>query len=298
MLLAVSALLVAGCGGGGDAGSAVSGEPISFEELSRSATKSADATSGRFAFEMALTFPGADEPFALSGSGVFDAASERASFAVDMASLAKLIGSFVTGFAGPDAKGLPDFDDPEGWKIEAIQDGEVGYVRLPALDDQLPEGKSWIRGSEGVSAGGFDFNELEPFTTSDPREVLESLKAVTSEIETVGTEELRGVQTTHYRAVVDPAKLAKAKNVYGQAAPQSLLDRLTAGSGLAEIPVDVWLDADGLVRKLSMAVDATDPGSSQTSGVTMSFELWDYGEKIEIALPPASQVVDASALRG
>ena len=30
----------------------------------------------------------------------------------------------------------------------------------------------------------------------------------------------------------------------------------------------------------------------------MSFELWDYGEVVEIDLPPASQVADASALRG
>jgi hypothetical protein len=28
----------------------------------------------------------------------------------------------------------------------------------------------------------------------------------------------------------------------------------------------------------------------------MSFELWDYGRAVDIELPPASQVVDASSL--
>jgi hypothetical protein len=294
-LLGAFTLLAAGCGGSGGS-SSVTGEPISFQELSRSATRSAEATSGRFAFDMALTFPGAEEPFALSGEGAFDAASQRASFAVDMSSLAKLIGAFVTGLAAPNASDLPDFDDPEGWKIEVIQDGDVGYVRLPALDEQLPEGKSWIRGTEGVSAGGFDFEELEQFGTSDPREVLDALQAVTSEIETVGSEELRGVETTHYHAVLDPVKLAQAKDLEGPSAPESLVERLSEQGGLDEIPVDVWLDASGLVRKLSLSFVATDPGTSQTSSAKMSFELWDYGEAVDIALPPTSQVVDASAV--
>jgi hypothetical protein len=29
----------------------------------------------------------------------------------------------------------------------------------------------------------------------------------------------------------------------------------------------------------------------------MTFELWDYGEDVEIELPPADEVVDAAALR-
>jgi hypothetical protein len=296
-LLGAFTLLAAGCGGSGGS-SSLTGEPIGFQELSRSATRSAEATSGRFAFDMALTFPGAEEPFALSGEGAFDAASQRASFAVDMSSLAQLIGAFVTGLAGPNASDLPDFDDPEGWKIEVIQDGDVGYVRLPALDEQLPEGKSWIRGTEGVSAGGFDFDELEQFGTSDPREVLDALQAVTSEIETVGSEDLRGLETTHYHAVVDPVKLAQAKDLEGRSAPESLVERLSEQGGLDEIPVDVWLDASGLVRKLSLSFAATDPGTSQTGSAKVSFELWDYDEAVDIAVPPPSQVVDASAVGG
>lgn len=294
-LLAVCALVAAGCGGGDQATSTV--EPITFEQLAQSASTSAEATSGRFAFDMSMTLPGADDPFALSGEGAFDQVSRRSSFAVDMSSLAKLLGGLVAGLAGPDTSALPDFDDAAGWRIEAIQDGDVGYLRFPALDDQLPAGKTWIRGTEGEgSVAGFRFEELEELARADPREALDALQGVAEEIETVGVEELRGVETTHYRAVIDPQKLAKAKDLEGRPAPESLVDQITQ-RGLEPMPFDVWLDADGFVRKLEMSIAATESGTSQSSDASLSFEIWDYGEPVEIELPPADDVVDAADVR-
>ncbi len=291
------AAIAAGCGGGTTSSVGVTGEPISFEQLAQSASTSADATSGRFSFDMSMTFAGAAESFGLTGEGAFDTASKRASFAVDMSSLAKLLGGLVAGFGGAGGD-VPDFDDPKGWKIEVVQDGDVGYVRLPAIDSKLPDGKSWVRGTAGdVNAGGFDFKELESFTKSDPRDVLEALRGLTGEIETVGTEELRGVETTHYRAVLDPVELAKRATA-GHADATSLVDELSTQGGVTDVPLDVWIDANGLVRKLSLDFTATDASSAQSSHVALAFELWDYGERVEIDVPPASQVVDASALRG
>ena len=292
--LLLSAFLVAGCGGG-DSTSAVTGEPISFEQLAASASTSAEATSGRFSFDASFTLAGADEPFALSGEGAFDTASKRASFSVDMSSLAKLLGGFVAGFPGADKSDLPDFDDPAGWKLETVQDGDVGYVRLPAIDDQLPDGKTWVRGATGdVKAGGFDFKELDSFTQNDPRDVLDALRGVSGDIETLGSEELRGVGTTHYRALLDSAQLVEEATARNSDAA-SVFDRLSQ-SGVAEVPLDIWIDGNGLVRKLALDVDVTDATSSQGGSVSLAFELWDYGERVEIDVPPAAQVAAASAL--
>src|SRR5262249_52464404 len=118
-ILTACALVVVGCGGA-QTGSVAVAKPMSLTELSQSASTSAKATSGRFAFDMSMSFPGAKEPFAFSGEGAFDAASKRAAFAVDMSSLAKLLGAFMTGLAGSGGQGthnLPNFDDPAGWKI-------------------------------------------------------------------------------------------------------------------------------------------------------------------------------------
>ena len=133
---------------------------------------------------------------------------------------AKLLGGFASALGGGNATGLPDFDDPAGWKIEVVQDGDVAYLRFPAIDAQLPSGKTWIKATEGDAAvGGFDFHELESFSRSDPRELLDALRTLSGDLETVGTEELRGVETTHYRAVVDPVELAKGAATAGQAGP-------------------------------------------------------------------------------
>lgn len=120
------------------------------------------------------------------------------------------------------------------------------------------------------------------------------MRAVTGDVQTVGIEELRGVETTRYRAVVDPARFAKQEPT-GKAG-RSLLGQLTSESGLASIPVDVWLDSGGLIRKLTLELTAADPATSRSGSATMSFELWDYGNVITIDVPPASQVVDAASL--
>ena len=298
VFLGALALVVAGCGGGASTASEVSGEPISFEQLAHSALTSADSTSGRFSFAMSASIPGEDDAFSLSGEGAFDAASGRSSFALDMSSLAKLLGGLVAGFGGAGGGDMPDFDDPAGWKIEVVQDGKVGFVRLPALADQLPDGKTWVRGTGGdVKAGGLDFESLESFTGSDPRDVLEALRGVGGEIETVGSEELRGVETTHYRALVDPARIAKDAAKGG--AGSSFLDPLTSSPALADaVPLDVWIDADGLVRKIAIEMTSTDPNASSAGEASLEFELWDYGKPVDIELPPASQVAEASDLRG
>ena len=294
-LLAACALVAAGCGGGASSGVDVTGEPISFEQLSASASTSAGAKSGRFSFDLSFTFAGADEPLAVSGEGAFDTANKRASFSVDMSSLAELLGGFVAGFPGADKSELPDFDDPAGWKVEIVQDGDVGYVRLPAIDGQLPEGKTWVRGTAGdVKAGGFDFKELDSFTQNDPRDVLDALRGLSGEIETVGSDELRGVETTHYRVLLDPVELVREATARNADAA-SVLDRLSQ-TGVAEVPLDIWIDGNGLVRKLALDVDVPDATSSQGGSVSLAFELWDYGQRVDIEVPPAAQVADASAL--
>jgi len=170
--LALVAALAAGCGGGG---TVATGEPISFRELAQAATTSADATTGRFGFSMEMTFPGADEPFSLTGDGAFDATANRASLTIDMSSFASMLGELFAGAAGA---GGPDLDDPDAWKIEAVQDGFVMYMRFPAGADHLPTGKSWVRMDlrNTGSAQGIDLDDLQQFTNSGPREILDYLR--------------------------------------------------------------------------------------------------------------------------
>jgi hypothetical protein len=62
---------------------------------------------------------------------------------------------------------------------------------------------------------------------------------VTGDVETVGSEELRGVPTTHYRTTMNPAKLGKLAAGRDRTATESLVDQLATQSSVGLVPVDV-----------------------------------------------------------
>jgi hypothetical protein len=301
-LAALLAALVtlAGCGGGADDASVAPAEPISFEQLARAATTSTDATTGRFAFSMEMTMPGTTEPFTFSGEGAYDTTAERASLSLDFSSFARLLGGLFAGLGGANAPDVPDFGDPELWRIDVVQDGTVVYMRLPALGEQLPAGKSWVwsdaKNAGKLEGGGFDFSELQDFAGDDPRELLEFLRAASGEVVTVGTETLRGVVTTHYRATVDLGEYERLVPASEREKLRSTFGEMVEQADVGELPVDVWLDRFGLVRKLSMAFSGTPPGATEPAEASMTFELFDYGKAVEVEVPRPEEVVDASVL--
>jgi len=288
-LAAVLAAL-AGCGGGSEAGPVAAGRPLALGELAAAARTSAEAASGRFAFAFTVSGEGLGEPLAFSGEGAFDAAAKRAAVTLDLSSFGALLGGLVSGLGAGEA---PELDDPAAWRFELVQDGEATYVRAPVLAGRLPTGKSWVR-SERVSGSalpGLDLGQLEQLAGGDPRTLLEALEAVSGRVEVVGVEELRGVAVTHYRATIDAAAAAS-----GDGARAPLAGELLEQAGLASLPLDVWLDGAGLVRKLALVARETRPGTAERAQAAITFELWDYGEDVEIELPPAVQVADAATL--
>jgi hypothetical protein len=290
-----SVAVLAGCGGGT---SVTGGEPISFEQLSQAAMTSADASSGRFSFSFEMELPGTEKPFAFAGEGAFDARTNRAAMSLDFSSFAEMLGAMVGGFGGGLPADAPDFDDPSAWQIEAVQDGTVVYMRFPVLSSQLPAGKSWVQMDVGEAARtqGFDLSQFQDLTSNDPRKMLELLRATSNEIETVGTETLRGVRTTHYRTTVNLADYEKLVPADEREELRSMLGEMVEQTGLGEIPIDVWLDDFGLVRRFDMSFTATQPGTTQSADGKLTFELFDYGKQVDVDVPPAAEVVDASTL--
>ena len=90
-----------------------------------------------------------------------------------------------------------------------IQDGDVAYVHFPLIAKELPAGKTWVKGDAKSSRAPTpgSWSQFGSFAGTDPRDIFGLLKAVSGSIEAVGSEEIRGVETSHYRATIDPAKL-------------------------------------------------------------------------------------------
>lgn len=287
-LVALLAVAAAGCGG-----STVAVPELT--SLTSVAQRSSATDSAKFDLKVELTMPGTDKELSLGVDGGFDTPAQRSHLTADLSSLAELFESLGSSFGGT-VKG--DLGSPEDWKLEAIQDGDTVYIRFPLMAKDMPDGKTWIKGDarDLARANGGQMSQFGSFAGTDARDVFGLLKAVSGSIEAVGSEEIRGVETRHYRATLDTSKI---EQLIPEAQRQSLggVDQAAKQAGLTELPLDVWIDSDQRLRKLSIDLDAKQPGTDASVKASLVVELFDYGTPLDVELPPADQVVDAATLK-
>jgi hypothetical protein len=213
---------------------------------------------------------------------------------MDLSSFAKLIGGFAGALGGDAPKEL---GDPEMWKLEMRMDGKVAYMRMPFLASELPGGKEWVSIDleRAAQMQGRDLGELQSLAQgSDPRQLLSYLRALAGDVTHVGDEEVRGVPTAHYFAVVDWQKVLQ--QAAKQAGEPGLLDQFQGlGGSMSNIPVDVWVDESRRLRRMTMDFSMT--AGTQEAGGSLRLELFDYGQTVDVDAPPASDVVDALSLK-
>jgi hypothetical protein len=142
---------------------------------------------------------------------------------------------------------------------------------------------------EAAKSAGVDLNQMLAQAAQNPADVLAMLKTVGS-VQTVGTETVDGVSTTHYKATVDLAKAAGQVGEPASSAVQHLIDE----GGPSSIPADVWIGDDGLVRKAT--VDETVSGGGESATVHVTLGLSDYGTAVNVTAPPSGDTLDATGL--
>ncbi len=169
----------------------------------------------------------------------------------------------------------------------------VMYMRMPQAAALLRPGVEWLAFDlEALSeSSGVDVSALYSSSQSqNPTAMLELLRGAADGVTTVGEETLRGVETTHYRATVDTDAALELSGTELEGALAPALDLLPE-----QYEVDVWLDADGLPRRMSYELTMTPPqGAAMTQSITM--EMFDYGEPVDVPAPPADVTQDALEL--
>jgi hypothetical protein len=97
---------------------------------------------------------------------------------------------------------------------------------------------------------------------------------------------------TGYRVIIDPAKAAA--RLPGPERASFLEFAQTLGQG--KIPVDVWLDGQNLVRRVTLSLRIPG-GTGEPAGarVVQSTDYYDFGVPVRISAPPASEVENISA---
>ena len=297
LVLGTLAVLGAGCGG------AQTSDAVALpalQDLAPVADATSNADSAKFEMDFTMEMqemPGFDTPFTFSASGAFDTPARKVQMTMDLSSFAELMGGLASGLGGGQAP--KELTDASKWKLEMRMDGTVAYMRLPFLASELPDGKEWVLLdlAKAAQLRGMDFGDMQSFAKgSDPRQTLDYLRSISGELTNLGTEEVRGVPTTHYFAAVDWQKaLARAARDSGQAGVLAQLQNMPAA--VASVPVDVWVDADNLVRRMKMAFSFGTAGQSEQAKASIDMELFDYGRPVTVEAPPAADVVDAFALK-
>jgi hypothetical protein len=265
LCLAVIATALVGCGG----------DTLAFDPVANAATKTADSTSARVAFEATMNIDGVGG-MSFSGAGIYDGHSKS--------------GALNMNFNLPPAVSAQLGADP---KMEVIVDGSDGfvlYMRSTLFDKQLPAG-SWVKMDLEKLADkeGVDLSALMNANQADPSQTLAMLRA-SSDSHVVNYDRVRGVLTTHYALNVDLKRLAKENKALRES-----LEQLMDAAGVDSYPAEAWIDNKGNVRKIKIDMSFNSPvGGAFT--MTMTEELYDFGVNATIQPPPASQVVDMSAL--
>jgi hypothetical protein len=181
------------------------------------------------------------------------------------------------------------------------------YVGLPALAGKLPEGKTWMKLDlkQIAQAHGVQLPQLSSLNETNPSEFLRYLRASGGAVTRLGEEVVNGVPTTHYRATLSLARILDSYPAADRAAARSALSAL--GSAGA-IPVDVWVDRQSRVRRMTMSIQVPLPAGvagategqgttgSGALGATITVDFTSYGEVPPVVPPPAAEVFDATAL--
>lgn len=160
----------------------------------------------------------------------------------------------------------------------------VMFMRSPAFASQLPPGKTWVK--IGLSAqaanAGIDFSSLV-----DMAQTLGPLEKGLVSTKRLGRDTVAGRPATHYRAVVDLQRAARAIPAYGK---QIAAVQRATGLKLGRTTQHVWVGVDGRVRQIrSSTPTVVQSGVRGTATQTITFLAYDV--PVKIVAPPAAQVV-------
>ncbi len=219
--------------------------PTALSPVAEAAERTSEAKGYRF--EMSGTMAGAATgSVQMAGSGAYNGAADRFSMELFMS------GTAVGG----------------GLQMTEVGDGSTFYISSPLFSSALPGGKSWMK---------VDLEELlGEEINADPREQLAELESV-ADITVVGSEKIRGAQTTHYSALIDAGSVG-----------------MTGDGAGTPIPTDIWIDANGYVRRQTVRTPYNFLGGA--GSIDLRLDLFAFGSSPEVVLPPESLVFDGGEL--
>lgn len=261
------------------------------------------------ALAVGLTACGGDalalDPVASAATKTVESGSSRVEFAIAMKAAGQSMD--MTG------SGLFDYREPRGAVTYRMQLPGVGnasmemrmidtklYLRLPqaVAGPALPNGKQWFgldldKSLRRAGLGSLDFTQQQ-----DPAQTLQYLRAASSGVKENGSATVRGVETTRYVGRLDfhkalDAGLERLPAAERERARQGM-QRMLGRPGSKGVPFEVFVDDDGLLRRLTL--DLSMEAMGQPLSTKLSMDYFDFGVDVNVHAPPARDVFDATGL--
>jgi hypothetical protein len=283
----VAALVAVGCGAQDEAVAVVASAAF----LSHAADRTVETGTGHMSFALSIG------DAKMTATGDYDSDARQADLSVDISGLlSQLTGNGELPSATADAVQRL-FSRP----IAMVVDGSTMYIRFPILA-QTTGSDGWLKLDAGSLADGTE----SPFggassgfgAMGDPSAYIDFLRGASDDVTTVGHETVGGVDTTHLHATVMLSKALANAPESDQEQLQQAASSL-GGSAVLDlaIPVDVFVDAQGRIRRTEMRLDMSSVISDATAAlgsadVDIVAEYSNFGEAVHITVP--SNAVDTS----
>jgi len=176
-------------------------------------------------------------------------------------------------------------------RVETVGDQRTIYTRSNAISSELPPDRPWLgvqpwlgRSESAALVGG-----------ESTAGQLEMMRAVASDVESVGGESIRGVSTHRYRGRIELQRYSQLLREEGKAGSAREYEQL-AKQMPAPLEVEVWVDDDGMARRLREVM--TLPAAPGHSPVTMDMrmDLFSFTAAPNVKLPAPGEVFDSTPL--
>ncbi len=217
--------------------------------------------------------------FSLSGSGFFNYDRHEGQLTMNISGVPASVGT-----------NLP----PGGVQMEELFTSSSAYIGSSVLDGKLPNGARWMKldlsrfsQALGLSPGQLTGGQ------SNPAQMLEYLKASGGSVTVVGHESVRGVQTTRYRGTIDLRKAAEVLPSSNRSQLQAAMQKVIEETGASGYPVEVWVDGDRRVRRMTMEIPLTLEGQQRVQ-MSVTVELFAFGPTPTVTPPSEGEVYDAT----
>ncbi len=272
--IGAGATVVAGCGG--DDATAIN--------VSRVAAATAEKGTARIAVKVSVEGAGLPLPLELDAKGVTALDSSKGRLTFDLSPLLGLL------------------DAPQGTSgdLELRFDGGTLYAKPPKLDPlKVPGGKPWVSLQLSKLASALDLptKGLGKLFRLEPAEQLRALKAAKG-LKEIGKEDVDGTETTHYRGTFELADFVATLPAAERAEVQQAIEKIDArtGSGSLNSPVlaDIWVDEEGVTRKLLSTTSLPAQDGRPGADIRQSYVLSDFGAALDADPPAASETYDAT----